>query len=156
MRRADKEITDEKEIEAILEEAKVCRIAMCDRGEPYVVPVCFGYEDRAVYFHSAREGKKLDMLRANPRVCFEVEVDVEVRPGEVPCRSGVRYRSVIGRGRAELVEDPEEKKRGLDVIMRHYGSEFLDYSKTPAAAAAMQKTALVRIAVEEMTGKAAG
>ena len=156
MRRADKAVADEKEMEAILREARVCRIAVCDRGEPYVVPVCFGYEDRAVYFHSAREGKKLDVLRANPRVCFEVDVDVEVRPGEIPCRSGVSYRSVIGRGRAELVEDEEEKKRALDVIMRHYGGEFLDYARTPAAGEAMRKVAVIRIAVEEMTGKASG
>ena len=156
MRRADKAVTDEKEIEAILQKAKVCRIAMCDGGEPYVVPVLFGYEDRTVYIHSAREGKKLDVLRANPRVCFEVDVDVEVRPGEVPCRSGVRYRSVIGRGRAVLLEDPEEKKRALDVIVRHYGGSFVDHAETPAGAEAINKVAVISIAVEEMTGKASG
>ncbi len=156
MRRADKAVTDQKEIEAILREAQVCRIAMCDRSEPYVVPVCFGYEDRKLYFHSAAEGKKIEALRANPRVCFEVEVDVEVRLGKVPCGSGVRYRSVIGRGRAELIEDEDEKRRALDVLMRHYGGEFLDYARSPAAAAAMKKIAVVRIAVEEMTGKASG
>ena len=111
MRRADKEIKDRSEIEAVLREAKVCRIAMCRGDEPYVVPVVFGYEEGAIYFHSATEGKKLDMLKANPRVCFEVDVDVEVVVGKVPCASGVKYRSVIGWGRAEFIEDEEEKAK---------------------------------------------
>lgn len=154
MRRAELEVKDRGEIEAILRKAKVCRIAMCEGNKPYVVPVLPGYEDNALYFHSATEGKKVEMLRANPRVCFEVDIDVEVVLGKAPCASSVKYRSVIGWGRAEFVEGEEEKAKALDVIMRHHGGSFMDYAGSPEAKKAMSRVAVVKIEIEKMTGKA--
>ena len=92
MRRHDKQITDASEIEDILRKASVCRLALCDEGRPYIVPLCFGYKDNVLYFHSASAGKKLDILRKNNNVCFEVDIDNElVKTGQV-CDWGMKYK----------------------------------------------------------------
>ncbi|MGW8186537.1 MAG: pyridoxamine 5'-phosphate oxidase family protein, partial [Desulfobacterales bacterium] len=104
MRRKDKEISDRDEIELIIEKALVCRLAMVDEAEPYLVPLCFGFRNNTLFFHSAAEGKKLGLLRKNPRVCFELDCDTEVRTGEKACDFSMRYRSVIGFGTVAFVE----------------------------------------------------
>lgn len=97
------------------------RVAMSAEGYPYGVPLCFGYKDRTLYFHTGLKGKKLETLRKNPRVCFEMDIAVEVKEAGGACKWGVTYQSVIGYGRIRTVQDPEEKRKGLDVIMFHYG-----------------------------------
>ena len=82
MRRKDKEISDTKEIEEIIKRAKVCRLAMTDENRPYMVPLCFGYSEGVLYFHSANRGKKLDILNKNNRICFEFDIELELVPGE--------------------------------------------------------------------------
>jgi hypothetical protein len=151
LRKKEKEIKDRREIEAILQKASVCRLAMADGGEPYVVPLNFGYEGDCLYFHCAREGRKIDIIRRNDRVCFEVETDVQVIPAEKPCGWTTRFRCVIGRGRAVLVDDPAEKRRGLEVLMRHYGGP-----EGPFPDEVLAKTAVIRVDIEEMTGKESG
>ncbi|HXX55979.1 MAG TPA: pyridoxamine 5'-phosphate oxidase family protein, partial [Methanoregula sp.] len=95
MLRKDREITDRKEMEAVLQAAPVCRLAMVDGDEPYVVPLCFGYESGSFFFHSALEGRKIDILRKNPRVCIEADsTGGAIRDGN-PCSWGMRYTSVI-------------------------------------------------------------
>ncbi len=148
MRRKDREITDRTAIEAILKRATVCRIGLCGRDGPYVVPMSFGYEAGRLYLHSAPEGKKLDLIREDPRVCFEVDLDHELVRNEVPCEWTLRYRSVIGFGRAVLVEDPEEKRRGLDLILRQHGG-----SPRPVPERSLAGVAVIRIEVQKMTGK---
>jgi nitroimidazol reductase NimA-like FMN-containing flavoprotein (pyridoxamine 5'-phosphate oxidase superfamily) len=152
MRRKDKEIQSREEIEAILEKATVCRLGLSCDNVPYVVPMNFGYREGSLYLHSAREGRKMDMLRANPRVCFEIETDVEVIRAEQPCDWGMKFSSVIGFGTASVLEDPEEKKSGLDAIMEHYGSK----PAQPYPEAVLKHTAVIRVQVEEMTGKKSG
>ena len=110
MRRKEKEIKDRQRIEDIMKKALVCRIAMCDNGAPYLVPVNFGYENNAIYIHTAYEGKKIDILRKNNRVCFEMESDVQLVSGDAVCDWGTLYASVIGHGRAEFIEDQEGKR----------------------------------------------
>jgi nitroimidazol reductase NimA-like FMN-containing flavoprotein (pyridoxamine 5'-phosphate oxidase superfamily) len=144
-------ITDKSAIESIIRRALVCRIAMLDGGQPYVVPVCFGYEDNILYFHSSNEGRKLDMLSRNNAVCFEVDVDHEIVRGETACKWGMKYRSVIGFGRAFFAEGPEEKKKALDAIMAHYDGGPGEYSK-----ATLRRTMVVRVEIESMTGKVSG
>ena len=148
MRRKDREITDRAEIESILHEATVCRIGLADDDGPYVVPVCFGYEDRSVYIHSAPEGKKLVMLEKNPRCCFEVDICGQVIRGDRPCSWGMRYRSVIGYGRAAILTDPDEKRHGLSCIMHHYDDGTYVFSDSD-----LMSVTVIRIAVESMTGK---
>lgn len=152
MRRKEQEIPSGTDLESILRRATVCRLGLAVGDEPYVVPVSFGYQDGCLYVHSSPEGKKVEMLRQNPRVCFEVDVDEELVRKSAPCSWSVRYRSVIGWGRAAFLTNMEEKQRALDVIMAHYGGA------TPGnyTAKALREVAVIRIEVEEMTGKRSG
>ncbi|MFA5267068.1 MAG: pyridoxamine 5'-phosphate oxidase family protein [Methanoregula sp.] len=151
MRRKDREITDRIDMEAVINGAMVCRIGLADGGEPYVVPVCFGYENGSVYIHSARQGKKIEMLETNPRCCFEVDTCDHVIRSDKPCSWEMRYRSVIGYGRAEILKDSEEKRHGLSCIMRHYDSGTHEFSESDLAA-----VTVIRITIESMTGKKHG
>jgi nitroimidazol reductase NimA-like FMN-containing flavoprotein (pyridoxamine 5'-phosphate oxidase superfamily) len=117
MRRKEREITEVGAMEEIIRSAQVCRLAMSVDDQPYVVPLCFGYSDGCLYFHCAREGMKLDMVRKNERVCFECDVDHDLVMSESPCEWGMKGRSVVGFGRASLIEAPEAKREALDVIM---------------------------------------
>jgi nitroimidazol reductase NimA-like FMN-containing flavoprotein (pyridoxamine 5'-phosphate oxidase superfamily) len=152
MRRKDKEIKEPEEIVEILRRAPVCRLGLCRDDVPYVVPLNFGYRDGCLFLHCAKEGRKMDMIRTNPRVCFEMDTDVEVIRAEQPCDWGMKFASVIGFGTASVLEDPEEKKNGLDAIMEHYGSK----PEHPYPESYLKHTAVIRIEVEEMTGKRSG
>jgi uncharacterized protein len=116
------------QIESVFKKALVCRLALVDDGQPYLVPVCFGYQDRRLFFHSGAGGKKLGILELNPQVCFEMETDVAVLPDASPCRFSMSYRSVIGFGKAVLLDDEYDKRRGLDAVIRQYGGVPGDYS----------------------------
>jgi len=149
MRRADREIKDAMAVRAIMEEALVCRIGLSDDGMPYVVPMNFGLGENCLYVHCATEGRKLDILRKNDRVCFEMDLLREIKPGEESCGWGARYESVIGFGRAVIVEAPAEKRAALDRIMEHYDAEGpFSYPDETLA-----KTAVIRIDIESVTGK---
>jgi nitroimidazol reductase NimA-like FMN-containing flavoprotein (pyridoxamine 5'-phosphate oxidase superfamily) len=151
MRRKEQEITDRTTLESVLQRATVCRLGLAAGDEPYVVPVSFGYQDSCLYVHSSPEGKKVEMIRKNPRVCFEVDVDTELVRKGGSCSWSVRYRSVIGWGRAAFLTDEEEKRYALDVIVAHYGAEPGGYTEK-----ALREVAVIRISVEEMTGKKSG
>ena len=151
MRRAEREIKDRKTIDEILRQATVCRLGLCEGGMPYVVPLSYGHEDDCLYFHSATEGRKMEIIKANSRVCFEVDVDHELIPADTACNWTVRFRSVIGFGKARLVEDTEEKRRALDVILEHYSDRSYDYAE-----GALDKVAVIRVQIENITGKQSG
>ena len=144
-------IEDRTIIESIIRQATVCRIGLSDGGQPYVVPVCFGYEDGALYFHSSPQGKKMDVLRQNSAVCVEFDVDQELVEADSACKWGIKYRSVIGFGKARIVEDLEDKRRALDIIMAHYGGQPDDYAE-----ATLKKTAIVRVEIARMTARVVG
>jgi uncharacterized protein len=148
VRRNDREITDQAEIEAILREAQVCRLGLADGDGPYIVPMCFGYEDGVIYLHSAHEGQKITMIRANPRCCFEVDQCNGIVKGKNACSWGMRYRSVIGLGRATILTDPAEKKHGLNCIMRQYQGGTHEFSDDD-----VRSVAVIRVDIESMTGK---
>lgn len=148
MRRKDREIPDRAEIDSLLLEAPVCRLALAHGDEPYIVPMCFGYDGEALYLHSAPEGKKIAMIRQNPRCCFELDRYDGIVKGGRPCSWGMRYASVIGSGRAEILEDPAEKQSGLACIMRHYDGGMHEFSDEDIKA-----VAVIRIVIESMTGK---
>ena len=151
MRRKDKEVIDPQKIEAIIESASILRIALFDDFYPYVVPVNFGYHEGRLYFHSASEGKKIDLIRRNNRVCFETESEWRLIRGDVPCKWSMSYASVIGFGRACFIEDPEEKMKGLAVIFRHYSDDPFEIPDTSLA-----RISVIEIEVESVTGKIAG
>lgn len=148
MRRREREIRDEEGVLEILEKGLVCRLGLYDGQYPYVVPMNYGYRNGRVYFHCAREGRKIDILKTNDRVCIEVDIDTRVVRGETPCRWTAKYRSVIGFGRARILDDEREKKAGLDVIMAHYGGDGGEYDEK-----SLQRTSLIEVVLENMTGK---
>ena len=122
MRKANQEITDPKILEAILQKATIVRLAMVDNGLPYLLPFNYGYSDNCIYIHSAPAGKKIDVLRYNPQVCFEVEDETATVEGDIACRWSTMYRSVIGYGKAEFVSGFDEKIQALDIIMQQHGA----------------------------------
>jgi nitroimidazol reductase NimA-like FMN-containing flavoprotein (pyridoxamine 5'-phosphate oxidase superfamily) len=150
MRRGEREIRDEQAIEQILQKAVYCNLAICDAGQAYVVPLSFGYESGWLYFHCATGGRKLDILRANPRVSFSAVAECQIATAATACGWGLRYRSVIGTGTAQVMEDEASRRRGLDCIMAHYG--FAGQPQYDAKALA--KTVVVGIKIETLTGKA--
>jgi nitroimidazol reductase NimA-like FMN-containing flavoprotein (pyridoxamine 5'-phosphate oxidase superfamily) len=151
MRRKDKEITDEKVIEEIIAKAQICRIGLSMEGEPYVFPVNFGYRDRCLYFHSAQQGRKIEMIKKNPRVCFQMETDVELIPTEKACDWSIKYRSVIGYGKASFLNNRAEMKEALDTIMSHYSDRNFIYSEE-----SLSSVCIVCIHIESLTGKNSG
>lgn len=152
MRREDHEITDPKIITEVLATAHVCRLAMVADGEPYLVPLNFGFRDNTLYFHSAAAGRKIDALRANNRVCFEVESPHEIVRHDQSCDWGVKVRSVIGYGRVEFVTDLEEKRRALDVLMAQHGkTDTNDYDPRQVEA-----VTVLRLPIESLAGKQLG
>ena len=118
MRRSDKEIKDPKEIDAILQAAPVCRIAMAEGCSPYIIPVNFAVNNSHLYFHCAQFGRKIDLLRNNAAVCFEVDIPGDLVMGETACSWGMTYKSVIGFGQAYFIEGAEEKKKALNILMK--------------------------------------
>lgn len=148
MRRNEKEIEDREAIEAVIRRSKVCRLALCSGEHPYIVPLCFGYRDETLYFHSVREGKKIDILRENPRVAFEFDIDQEVVPGKTGCDWTMRYKSVVGFGRASFVEDLDAKRKALDVIMAQYADGSFTYKK-----GVLKITVVIKVEIDRMTGK---
>jgi len=151
MRRKEQEITDRTAIESVIAKSTVCRLALSEDDRPYIVPLCFGYADNALYFHTAREGKKIDILKKNNRVCFEVDCDHELVSNENACKWSMKYRSVVGFGKAFVKEDPESKRKALDSIMQHYGGRPSDYS-----ASIMEKMLVIKVEIKSMRGKHSG
>jgi hypothetical protein len=122
MRRSEREIASRAEIDEIIAGSQVCRVAFAVNGEAYIVPLSFGYDGSALYFHTAREGKKIECIEANPEVCFELERNVRLLADTPePCSWSFAFESVIGHGAVTELVSPEEKSAGLSLIIRHYG-----------------------------------
>ena len=151
MRRKEKEINEQSEIEAIINSSLVCRLGLSDGNMPYIVPLCFGFKDHSIYIHSALKGKKIDIIRINPNVCFEFDSDIEVKETEKPCSWGMKFKSIIGFGKAVFIDDVEEKKEALNIIMQQYSGNSFDFSDN-----AVNGVAVVRIDIEKITGKWSG
>jgi nitroimidazol reductase NimA-like FMN-containing flavoprotein (pyridoxamine 5'-phosphate oxidase superfamily) len=152
MRRNEKEITDITEIEAIISSADVCRIAMANDNIPYIVTLNFGYvggAEKRLYFHCAREGRKLEMIGKNNYVCFEFDTDHNLYKGKTACDYGMKYRSVVGYGKMAVISDDHEKRVGLDAIMSHYSNDK-DFSFRQVS---IDKMLLLRLGILTMTGK---
>lgn len=153
MRRHEKEITDRNIIENLLRNAAVGRLGTTGRdGYPHIKPLNYLYVERAIYFHSAKEGEKIDDIGRDSRVCFEVDQPIAYVKGEQddPCRAAYLYQSVAITGRAVIVQDEPEKRKALSELMRKYQPGG-GYGEFPEAKLAM--TAVVRIDIETMTGK---
>ncbi|PWB70281.1 MAG: pyridoxamine 5'-phosphate oxidase family protein [Holophagae bacterium] len=149
MRRADREITSRARIDEIIRGCEVCHLGMADGDQPYVVPVSFGYDGSSVYFHSARDGRKLDVIAVNPRVCVQFERRAVLMPSETEaCGWSFAFESAIGLGVVEELRDPEAKALGLNQIMLHYSGRRWEFDPSTLA-----RTRVWRVAIEELTGK---
>ena len=151
MRRKDREVTDPQEIFDILKRCDTVRIAVYGEEYPYIVPVSFGTEmikgKAVVYFHCAREGLKVDLIRANPRVCVEGDIFIKIEPTDHGITT--RYESVIGFGECRFVEDMDEIVHGLKVLTEHYG--FYNYPLERCRG--IEHLFVGKIVLDEMTGK---
>jgi nitroimidazol reductase NimA-like FMN-containing flavoprotein (pyridoxamine 5'-phosphate oxidase superfamily) len=142
--------TDRDRIAEIIHNCLVCHLALARNDEPYVLPVSFGYDGTALYFHTGFLGQKIDYMEANPRVCFQFEDGVTVAPDPVdPCKTGLTYRSVIGFGRVEEVLDHAGKAAALNCLMAQYGQGEHAYSPE-----SLDGLRIWRIVIDRMTGKA--
>lgn len=154
MRRHDREITAFDDMVAVVKRCDVCRLGFSDAAEPYIVPLNFGMkreEDRlTLYFHCAREGRKLALFRQNPRVCFEMDCDHALQPAADASHCTMRYACVMGTGTLEQVEG-EEKREALCRLMEHYGQ-----TATTFPAPVLAKTVALKLTVETISGKRHG
>ena len=151
MRRKDREVTDQKEIFDILNRCDTVRIAMQGEKYPYVVPVSFGAEMQdgkpVIYFHCARQGLKVDLLKENPAVCVEGDIFLKIETTDHGITT--RYESVIGFGECRFLTDEEEIQHGLKVLTEHYG--YYDYSLESCRS--LQYVFVGKIVLDEITGK---
>lgn len=156
MRRKDREVTDLEQIFEIVDHCSIANVGMIDQGRPYVVALNFGYERKGdmliLYFHSAYEGRKMNALKENPFVYFEMNCVNELIKGskENPCAYSWRYDSVMGSGRVEFIEERKEKAYAFDRLIQHMGkeNETFDYPE-----AMLKKTCVYRICSTDFTGK---
>lgn len=147
----EKAIHDREMIDAIIRKALVCRLAFSDDGTPYVVPMNFGYRDGVLYFHGSPRGRKIDIIRRNPSVCFEIDIDHEIVSSDAPCRWSMKYRSVIGSGTASLVESTEEKREALAVIGEHYTRSSFEVPEEN-----VRRAAVIRVVIDTVSGRCSG
>lgn len=150
--RREREVTDINEIREILDKSMIVHVGMIDGDEPYVVPMNYGYTledgELCIYLHGATVGRKIDIMRKNPKVFFEMECDIVPFEGKYACQYGTTYASVMGLGIAEVLEDVEEKKDGLSKFMKtQTGKDFVFDDKMVSA------VSVIRISTKEFTAK---
>jgi nitroimidazol reductase NimA-like FMN-containing flavoprotein (pyridoxamine 5'-phosphate oxidase superfamily) len=152
MRRDEREVRDTESIELIISKSDVCRIAFADNNMPYIAAMNFGYsggERPCLFFHCANTGRKLEMLKKNNYVCFQMDTDHKIYGGELGCDWGMEYSSVVGYGVISVITDTESRKRGLDCLMKHYAADQnFTYGEEVFA-----RTTILRLDITEMTGK---
>lgn len=149
MRRHDKEITDPRQMDEIIRGSLVCRLALAKDNVPYVIPMSFGYDGAALYFHTAPTGRKIEHFEANSRVCFEFERNVELhRDPRIACKWTFSFESVIGYGVISELLDSAQKERALNEIMRQYSGRTWLIEES-----AVSKVRVWRLAITSMTAK---
>jgi uncharacterized protein len=152
MRRKDREVSIPKEIKSIIEKCKVCHLAMVDKGMPYVLPLNFGYEmeDKTLtlFFHSAKTGRKIDILRENNAVCFEIACEGKLSDIKDPCNAGYYFESVIGFGHVEFIENAPEKCRALTRLMKHQSDRDFIFTEKQA-----DSVCVFKVVSTDYTGK---
>ena len=151
MRRKDREITDPAEMAEIIRSARLMRIALVDGDWPFLVPVFYGYDGTHLYFHGAQQGQKVDLIRKNPNIAFEISVDHGIIEDAEPCDFEAKHRTVIGRGKASFLSDPQEKAAALDLIVAKFTPKKFEYP-----ASKLEHTGVVKIEVVALQGKKHG
>ena len=154
MRRKDREIQNVEDIIKIIEKCKFARVALSQKDMPYIVPMNYGYifknNKLILFFHSALEGKKIDIIKINNNACFELDCDTNLIEGDIACKHGYEYRSVIGFGKILFLETNEEKIEGLNVLMKHQTGKDINYTFNENE---LKSVLVFKMEVEEFTGK---
>ena len=151
MRKFNQEIKDIAILEKVLSTSEICRLGFMDDNRPYILPFNYGYRDGYIYIHCANEGKKIDLIKQNNHVCIEIEQSAKIEKYEKACKWTTRYRSLIGYGVVKIIADYEQKRKVLDIIMRHNGADSshnLNYERNM-----IDSMAILKIEITEMTGK---
>ena len=149
MRKANQEITDKAIIEEILQNSKICRIGISDNRFPYVLPFNYGYKDNQIYIHCALTGKKIDLLKENANVCFEIEQTAEIVKNDRACKWASTYRSIVGYGKIEILDDYSQKQKGLEIIMAHNGSpDLIEFEPKQ-----VDSVLILKLTIDSLTGK---
>jgi uncharacterized protein len=149
MRRKDRAVTNIEVIKEIISKIKVCRLGIVDQDTPYIVPLNFGYtftdQLDALYFHSAHIGRKIELIKTNPKVCFEMDDEHQLITGDLACDYTYDFVSIIGTGKIEFIEDRSEKVHALEILMKHQsGQSGFSYSD-----AALDQVCVYRLDVDE-------
>jgi len=154
MRRQDREITDINEKIDLIKKCKVCRIGLSEKNIPYIIPLNYGYSFEnnilTLFFHSATEGKKLDIIKNNNNACFEIDCDTKLIEAEEACDYGYAFRSIIGFGKIIILEDMEQKINGLNQIMKHQTEQEAAYDFIHND---FKNICVYKMVVQEFTGK---
>ncbi len=154
MRRAEREVTDITEIERILNDAQVCRIALVDGEFPYLIPMCFGYSlesgELALYFHSALQGKKMELLKKNNNAAFEIDKPGEILPDENACSFSASFECITGRGTIDVLNGIE-KITALNSIMAKYDKSGREHKYSEQS---LNNVALLKLTADEFCCKA--
>lgn len=145
MRREDRQCNKMEFIEAVLDRAEVIFVAMSDGDYPYCIPVNFVRVGKCLYIHSALEGHKLHCITADEKVAFSTAIDISIDTA----RATTYYKSICGRGRAVVISDEAEKGRALDALAERYQARCA----RPAPLASIRRVAIIRIDMEDVTGK---
>lgn len=148
MRRKDREITDSATLNEIIQTAEYCTMSMCDGDKPYGVIMNYGFAENCFYFHCANEGRKIDILRRNPQVSIQLVSDAEVILSGAPNTWTTHYRSVVASGVAEFASTPEEKQKGLDILLKHYSGR--GYQFPPQA---LDAVTIIKVPVDTISAK---
>jgi nitroimidazol reductase NimA-like FMN-containing flavoprotein (pyridoxamine 5'-phosphate oxidase superfamily) len=154
MRRKDREIVNVEDKIKIINKCKICRLGLSENNNPYIVPLNYGYtferNTLTLFFHSAKEGKKLDTIKNNNKACFEIDCDTKLIEGEKACTYGYTFKSIIGFGEIIILENKEEKNKGLNKIMEHQtgGEIYYDFMDEE-----LKNVLVYKMEVKEFTGK---
>ena len=152
MTKRERQVTDREEILKILDKCKILHLGLVDGDEPYVVPMNYGYvmegEQLTLYMHGATKGYKLDLMRKNPKVFFEMECDIVPFEGAYACQYGTTYASVMGLGMAEILEDVEAKKDAMTKLMKTQTGKDFEFTD-----GMISTVSVMKIHVSEYTAK---
>lgn len=148
--RSIKDILDFADQEKIIKRAKICHVGMIDGDKPYVLAFNFGYENKIIYLHTSNYGGKLEILKKNNNVCVEFDVDHDLfyRDKQVACSWRWKYRSVIAHGKAEIIDDYDDKINGLKIFMKNYSDIDFKFSKP-----SVDNIKIIKIRIEKLTGR---
>jgi uncharacterized protein len=151
MRRKDREITDRSEIDEIIQANKIMHLALSDNNVPFLVPLYYAYDGTSLFFHSSSKGSKIEILKRNNTVCFEISQEQGIIEADKACDFEAKHKTVIGLGKATFVESEAEKIAALDRIVGRFTDRKFEYPK-----ANLHSATVVKITIDSVKGKKHG